>query len=468
MKQVIRILILLFCSYAVVGQSYHITVNSDFQADSLHIKFYNNKEHQYQVFQSTPYQKQVIFKGTAPLVPGIYVLEADSTRILEFFISDVRVEKFTINIDQQNIRFKGSPENQANRDFIKKMQNFDLKMQQLDQRFQELKSGGKTLSPDALQLAVDSLTQQAELIRKDKLAYQRKTATAYQGTLFASVIQATMEIPSPPVEYYQSKTTYYKYLLDHLFDYYPWRDDRLLNTPIPHNKFQFLTQILIQLEAKDAIPGLIEYLDQSKKSSELYSLLFDHLENIFGSYQSLLKDEDLYIAMLEHALVNPAVDEAKRERYRFELDIAQRNRKGSQAPDFNILLKNGDTTSLYKMESPYLLLLFQLPDCPACVDLRVRMESMDQLKLNIKSGLVKVVTLFYEANEAAWRNYLNKSAHPDYLHGWNYDTKVLSENLYDLRITPMMILVDANKKVVAKDVLPAQLEQLMMDIAKKN
>ena len=77
-------------------------------------------------------------------------------------------------------------------------------------------------------------------------------------------------------------------------------------------------------------------------------------------------------------------------------------------------------------------------------------------------------TLFYEENEAAWRNYLNKSAHPDYLHGWNYDTKVLSENLYDLRITPMMILVDANKKVVAKDVLPAQLEQLMIDIAKKN
>jgi hypothetical protein len=32
----------------------------------------------------------------------------------------------------------------------------------------------------------------------------------------------------------------------------------------------------------------------------------------------------------------------------------------------------------------------------------------------------------------------------------------------------MMILVDANKKVVAKDVLPAQLEQLMIDIAKKN
>ncbi|HQQ21613.1 MAG TPA: hypothetical protein PK471_06855, partial [Bacteroidales bacterium] len=121
MKQLIRILVLLFCGYTVVGQSYHITVNSDFQADSLHIKSYNNKEHQYQVFQSTPYQKQVIFKGTAPLVPGIYVLEADSTRILEFFISDVRVEKFTINIDQQNIRFKGSPENQANREFIQKM-----------------------------------------------------------------------------------------------------------------------------------------------------------------------------------------------------------------------------------------------------------------------------------------------------------------------------------------------------------
>ncbi|HNY63735.1 MAG TPA: DUF5106 domain-containing protein [Bacteroidales bacterium] len=468
MKQLIRILVLLFCGYTVVGQSYHITVNSDFQADSLHIKSYNNKEHQYQVFQSTPYQKQVIFKGTAPLVPGIYVLEADSTRILEFFISDVRVEKFTINIDQQNIRFKGSPENQANREFIQKMQNYDLKMQQLDQYFQTLKNGEQTLSRERLQLIADSLTQQAELIKKDKLAYQRKTATAYQGTLFSSVILATMEIPSPPVEYYQSKTTYYKYLLDHLFDHYPWRDDRLLNTPIPHNKFQFLAQILLQLEAKDAIPSLIEYLNQSKKSNEQYSSLFDYLETVFGSYQSLLKNEDLYIAMLENALANPAIDEARRERYRFELDIAQRNRKGSQAPEFNILLKNGDTTSLYKMESPYLLLLFQHPDCPACVDLRVRMESMDQLKLNIKSGLLKVITLFYEENEAAWRNYLSKSAHPDYLHGWNYDTKILSDNLYDLRITPMMILVDANKKVVAKDVLPAQLEQLMIDIAKKN
>ena len=64
-------------------------------------------------------------------------------------------------------------------------------------------------------------------------------------------------------------------MLDHLFDYYPWRDDRLLNTPIPHNKFQFLAQILLQLEAKDAIPGLIEYLDQSKKvvNSIVYFLI---------------------------------------------------------------------------------------------------------------------------------------------------------------------------------------------------
>lgn len=457
MKKYSLFLFLCVSLLTTYSQSYKINVVSDLIADSLFLQSYNKETHTYQTFQSVKYQKSIEFQGEKPLEPGMYIIQKDTFVLVEFFVSDFKNQSFKITIKEQQIRFTDSPENEANQQYIKKMQDFISQIKKLDDEFNELKKGN--LPNYMLQPFVDTIALKAELIQKQRIDYQYNTVQKYKGTLFASVVKSTMEIPTPPKEYYNNKTTYYTYIAQRHFENFVWADDRLLNTPIPHNKFKYFAQVILQLEPEVVTPIVIDYLSKSKASITQYYAFFDYLELFFGSLTSPYRDEYLYIEMLKNALTFPQLDESRRVRYEYELGMINKNLKGSILPNFPLLMKTGDTTSLYAIQADYLILYFQNPDCPSCIELRNKMESMDHLKRAITNQKVKIVTIFFEEDEKIWRNYLRTSANPSYLHAWNYNLQIVNEKMFDTRTIPMLILVDKDKRVIKKDLVSNEIEQ---------
>lgn len=452
---------LLFISF-VIGtnaQGYKISVVSDLMTDTLKIQSYNKETTKYETLRSIKYEKEILFQGQQPLQPGIYLIKKDTTILVEFFISDLKNQEFKITLKDNQATFKGSPENAANRTYIKKMQEFDSQIQKLDEEFTELKKGN--LPNYMLQPFVDTIALKAEKIQKQRIDYQYNTVQQYRGTLFASVVKSTMEIPTPPKEYYNNKATYFLYIAQRHFENFVWADDRLLNTPIPNNKFKFFAQVILQLEPEVVTPIVIEHLDKSKISTQFFYAFFDYLEVFFGSLTSPYKDEFLYIEMLKNALTLPQLEETRRVRYDYELGMINKNLKGTILPNFSMLMSNGDTTSLYDIQADYLILYFQNPDCPSCIELRNKVESMDHLKRALNSQKVKIVTIYFEEDERIWRNYLKSSANPAYLHGWNYNLKIVNEKMFDTRTIPMLILVDKDKRVIKKDLMSNEIEQYM-------
>lgn len=452
---------LLFISF-VIGtnaQGYKISVVSDLMTDTLKIQSYNKETTKYETLRSMKYEKEILFQGQQPLQPGIYLIQKDTTILVEFFISDLQNQEFKITLKDNQATFKGSPENAANRTYIKKMQEFDSQIQKLDEEFTELKKGN--LPNYMLQPFVDTIALKAEKIQKQRIDYQYNTVQQYRGTLFASVVKSTMEIPTPPKEYYNNKATYFSYIAQRHFENFVWADDRLLNTPIPNNKFKFFAQVILQLEPEVVTPIVIEHLNKSKISLPFYYAFFDYLEVFFGSLTSPYRDEFLYIEMLKNALTFPQLEESRRVRYDYELGIINKNLKGTILPNFSMLMSNGDTTSLYDIQADYLILYFQNPDCPSCIELRNKVESMDHLKRALNSQKVKIVTIYFEEDERIWRNYLKSSANPAYLHGWNYNLKIVNEKMFDTRTIPMLILVDKEKRVIKKDLMSNEIEQYM-------
>lgn len=459
MKKISLFLLFIALLIGTNAQGYSIKVVSDLMTDTLKIQSYNKITFKYETLQSLKYGKELLFEGKQPLQPGIYIIQKDSTILVEFFISDLKNQEFSIQLKDNQATFKGSPENTANRTYIKKMQEFDTQIQKLDDEFNELKKGN--LPNYMLQPFVDTIALKAEKIQKQRIDYQYNTVQQYKGTLFATVVKSTMEIPTPPKEYYKNKTTYYTYLAQRHFENYVWADDRLLNTPISNNKYKYFAQLVLQLEPEVVTPIVIDYLDKSKVSIAQYYSFFDYLEVFFGSLTSPYRDEYLYIEMLKNALTFPQLEESRRTRYEYELGMINKNLKGTIIPNFPLLMKSGDTTSLYDIQAEYLILYFQNPDCPSCIELRNKMESMDHLKRAITSQKVKIVTIFFEEDERIWRNYLKTSANPAYLHGWNYNQQIVNEKMFDTRTIPMLILVDKDKRVVKKDLMSNEIEQYM-------
>ncbi len=441
----------------IYPQAYKINVVSDLFADSLYLQSYNKEKHSYQNFQSLKYQNNIDFQGKEPLAPGMYIIQRDSIVLVEIFVSDTKNQKFKITIKDNQIKFTDSPENEANQLYIKKMLDFKSQIQKLDDEFNELKKSN--LPSYMLQPYVDTLVAKVEIIQNQKKDYQYNTIQKYQGTFFASVVKSTLEMATPPKEYYNNKTLYYTYIAQHNFENYVWADERLLNSPIPNNKFKYFAQVILQLDPEVVTPIVINILNQSKISKNHYYAFFDYLEVYFGSLTSPFRDEYLYIEMLKNALTYPQLDEARRTRYEYELGVINKNLRGTILPNFPLLMSTGDTTSLYDIQADYLILYFQNPDCPSCIELRNKMESMDHLKEALKSQKVKIITIYFEADDRIWRNYLKTSANPAYLHAWNYNQKIVQDNMFDTRTIPMLILVDKEKKVIKKDLMSNEIEQ---------
>jgi hypothetical protein len=459
MKKNYLIIIFVLVLLNTSAQGFKLKLISDIQADSVVLKVYNQTEYSYQSFLKQPYQKELTFTYQNPLTPGIYLLLKDTFILAEFFVSSTKNQNYTIEFKENKILFKGSPENEANQTYIKKMQEYDSRIQALDAEFQELKK--RNLPQYMLQSTVDTLAVKADSIMKEKKEYQQTVIQQQSTSLLGSLIQSTMEMETPPKEYYSNREKYFKFVLEHSFDTYKWEDDRLINTPLPGNKFKFISQIILELNPVISTPIVISTLEKSKISEKHYYAFFDYLEVFFGSITSPYRDETLYIAMLKNALLYPQLSPERKARYESELKIIDKNLAGSKIPDFSIILSNGDTTSLYKIEAEYMLLYFQNPDCHSCIELRQKMESMDYLKKAISDKKLKVITIFFESNPTIWNNYLKTVANPNYIHSWNYDQDIELHNLFDTRTIPMLILVDKDKKVIKKDLMSNEIENYM-------
>jgi len=453
---------LLFCALTCAAcaqpAGYQIRIKTEnIQADSLFIKAYNAKSKSFTKFQAFNFTNDITLKGKASLPAGIYVVEADSIMLTEFLISDAKNQKFTISFLNDDIKIDGSKENIANLAYIKQMSEFHRREMVLGERFRQMQQ--QRLPDYMLQTFADSLFKQFDKIYAERSAFQEKMINENKGLLLASIIQASIDAPQPPKEYYQDRARLAAYLAEHHFDNFPWEDERLLATPVLQGKFKRFAQQIFQLDAKASIPIVLKVFNESKKNRNMYYAFFDFLEHDFGSYRSPYRDEPLAIAMLKDILSISDLEETRRLRYEYELNLIDKNHAGQPAIDFNILLANGDTTNLYAVDAEFLMIYFQLPDCPTCVELRGKMKDMAIVNNAIAVGKLKILTIYFEDNEDLWRNYLKTRALQNWTHGWNYDLQISEKRLYDIRNIPMIMFLDKNKKVIKKDLLSNEMEE---------
>jgi hypothetical protein len=455
-----RILTLLFSFFlvSVSAQSGHQIriITEKITADSLFIKSFDVKSKKFSHLYALKFENDITIKDKNPLDAGIYVIETDSLTLFEFLISDNKNQKFTISILEDDIKIEGSKENSANRIYMKQMLEFDRQMRALDVEFQQLQQQG--LDKEAMQPFVDTLIQKVNKIYADKKTYQEKIIAENKGLLLASIIRSSFELLPPPQDYYRDRNKLYTYMAEHHFDNFPWEDERMLNTPLIYNKFKAFAKQIFPLEPEFSIPVVLQIFNECKKYRDMYYAFFDFLEHEFGNIKSPYRDELLYIAMLKDIMQLPDLEEARQMRYEYELNRIDKNHSGDAAPDFNILLSNGDTTNLYAIDAELLMVYFQNPDCPQCGELREKMKKMELVNEAIASGKLKIVTIYFEKNEDLWRNYLKTRAYSNWLHGWNYDLQIEENHLYDIRTIPMIMFLDKDKKIIKKDLLSNEIE----------
>lgn len=446
---------MLMLATAMMAQvSIHIDVKGDKSYDSIFVKS-PAKLQTKQVLKAV-FAPSVTLQDQESLKPGMYEIFGDSTMLCVILIPSEKNQKFSLKIDDKDVVFSNSKENTGYINYVSDMAEFNKRLDSLNGLFQDAQ---KNMPQYMLKVFVDSLSASARRINQEMREYQKQTAAKNAGTLLGSVIATSTYIEDPPQEVVTNRRLFQKYYLEHFFDNFAWNDPRIFNTPIVVHKLKEYCNMIYQIDNPEYDSLVVDALNRAKVNQTSYEYLFDELEHVLGSNISPYKVEHTYIAMLKDALQYPKLDENRERRYKREMGFIDKNHAGDTIPNFNMVLANGDTTSMYDIQSEYTLLYLQHPTCPTCHQVRNRMKDFDKLNKAIASGKLKVVMVYFEDDPKVWSNYIkSKEANPNYLQGWNYDQSIDDNNLFDTRTIPYMFLLDKDKVVIKKDLLVNEIE----------
>ncbi len=452
MKKVLFVVwMVLLLPFVCVAQNFSLTLTSkSVKADSLHFQSFDKKKNFVSII-SVPYSEKAVLKQKEKLAPGFYRVTGDSVVLFDVIISEEKKTSLVVSMDEAGeVTFQNSPENNNNIAYYKRLAWFREKSAEINQTFEEAQ---KTMPQYMLQTLVQNLMAQADTLTAQENAYKRQVMAENPGTLFASLVQFSIEIPAPPQEYYGNRNLLAHYFTQHAFDNFPFDDGRMANTPMLNAKMkEYCNSLYYKLEESEAAKLADELLTSAQVNSKNYHTIFDHLEKVLGTMTSPFWTEEIYIAMLRNALSYDQLDPNRVNYYKQVLELHTKNLAGTIVPNFNILLSDGTKTTLYDIDCEYMLLYFQNPDCPTCTEVRGILAKNEDLNQAINSGKLKMLTVYFEKDEELWRRYLRDKASPMYLHGWDYQGEIEQNSLYDLRIIPYMFLLDKDKRVIRKDI----------------
>lgn len=252
-----------------------------------------------------------------------------------------------------------------------------------------------------------------------------------------------------------------KYLVEHYWDKFDFTDTAYVHLPeITEQAVSNYIDLMKYVTPKVASSSIKSMMHKAETDSTVFAYMADLYEKYLYDPNSPMRDESLYINVLESILSASVFDGANKIRPAHLLDLALKNRVGEPATDFTYTLADGKTGTLYNVKAPYLLLFFYNPDCHACKEITGQIQDSPLIGKLQKDKILKILAVYPDEDLEAWKKHI-----PDVPASWinSYDESVSLKNdeIYDLKAIPTLYLLDKDKKVILKDVTFNQLEEFL-------
>ncbi|MDR1161999.1 MAG: DUF5106 domain-containing protein [Tannerellaceae bacterium] len=275
---------------------------------------------------------------------------------------------------------------------------------------------------------------------------QRKT-TATEKPAFQMV-----SIPSMLVD----PTDRANYLSIHYWDNFDFADTTYIHLPQVTEQ-AFVDYIDVLFLVSDAVSSAA--IQDMLKKAEAEPAMFAYFTGLYEKYlydpNSPMRNDELYIPVLEAMLASPAVSEKVRPARLLEL--ARKNRVGEQAADFTYTLANGKNETLYAIRSDYTLLFFYNPGCHTCKEIMGQLASSLSINYLMQEKRLTIVAVYPDEDLAEWKMYLAQVP-AEWINAYDKGAKVQNEEIYDLKAIPALYLLDKDKRVILKDTTFEQVE----------
>lgn len=195
-------------------------------------------------------------------------------------------------------------------------------------------------------------------------------------------------------------------------------------------------------------------MDDGSKYPESQLQLMEIAEHYLADPNSPVRDEELFISVLEAFIEAPLVDEDRKLRPAELLRVAKMNRKGTVANDFSYIDRNGVAGRLHSLSGEYIVIYFFNPECHDCKRVSELLAGCEVLTNKAREKKVTVIALYPDEDMDIWERHCRELPEE-----WTVARYATSDDAssYDLPAIPMLYLIDKDKRVIAKDIPPERL-----------
>lgn len=201
-------------------------------------------------------------------------------------------------------------------------------------------------------------------------------------------------------------------------------------------------------------------IDRTNIDKKVFNYFTELADKYFYDPNSPMRNEEYYIPVLEAMMASPVLDETEKIRPEARLKLAQKNRIGTKALNFNYTLASGAQGSLYQLKADYVLLFINNPGCHACAETIEGLKSAPIINQLLQAGKLIVLSIYPDEELDEWRKHASDFP-KEWINGYDKKFTIKEEQLYDLKAIPTLYLLNKDKTVLLKDATAQAIEEYL-------
>jgi len=486
---------LFFLSCSVFFSQYKIEVNCSGCKDSIYYLVKYQWDQQYIVDTCKKVKNGYgIFKGKKELEKGIYTLVSQEKSIyFDFFVNET--SDFSFHFKRNDIVNSLKASNKENQLFFEYIRFISNK----NAEFNKLKESTAGLSKED---SAKKVNAGLEKLNKEVKDFEEKYMEKVKGTFIYDVLnlkteKVPKEIPKAsngrPDSIYQ-----YRYYRSHFLDGINFKDERILRTPFFDDRMKrYFEQVIPQVPDTviaefDRIMNLCEPNGMIQKMLLAYMTYHSETSKIMGFDKVFVHVCDKYVIPKK---VTDLYSDETIEKIKERVNILRNLLLESQAPDLymidtargrEVLNMGFDTArssaavtelyyrnqkrlapmfvNLYSVKSKYVVLVFWDVDCGHC---QTEIPKLHQELKDFRDSVdFKVYAVYTKEDLDKWKKFIIEKKLTGFIHVFDPVHLNNIKEKYDIFSTPVIYILDKDKKIKAKKLSAEQVRFFLRLLSK--
>lgn len=440
----------------------------------------------------------IVFKGKTPLDKGVYFLVSqEKGRYFDFFVNES--QKFTLSTDTVDmVKHLKSINSKENEEFFNYIRFISLK----NKDFMAIKNQTKGMkSADSAKYVATKSKELSESVT----AFEKQFMESHKGTYLYDVINLKVEKDAKESEIPKASNGrpdsvwVYHYYKNHFWDGVNLKDDRIIRTPFFGEKMKkYFNSVIIQ--NPDSVNKELDMiLNQVIPGSDMSKFLFAYFTPAYEQSKVMGFDR-VFVHLCKEFICKDKVkgvyEEATIKKICERATILEPLLLGNQAPDLMMIDTIGYKTigklgfdtvktsqgatklyfdnqeliartykTLYNVKTDYLVVVFWDVDCGHCqTEIPKLLDEYHSLK---SEGYdLQIYSVYTQHDFDKWRKYIIDKK----LDWINVFDGVHVNNIkekYDIYSTPVIYILDKNKKIKAKRIGYEQVKDIIKAMQKE-